>query len=214
MLTFDYQIVNFIIIINKCKSIIYDLIANLFYMKHNPLCYFLPILTAAATPSMAFQEFPKQHPQASFSTGLSAAGTSHEEGKPFKSNVALNDINIHAFRHFMRNFPAATDEYWLKTNTGYIVKFKTDVILHEVYYKLNGGFQYSVRYYEEKNLDEVLTARIKNQYSGYSIGVITEITESDRLVYLIKITNPHSIKTIQFSDGKLELIDDLENLSS
>src|ERR1022692_4171814 len=40
-----------------------------------------------------------------------------------KSNVPLNEINIHAFRHFRKRFPNVSGETWLKADQCYIVTF-------------------------------------------------------------------------------------------
>jgi hypothetical protein len=183
-------------------------------MKHYPLLSFL-LFTSAAAISLRTtgQSSTLTQPALYSANSVRTAPLAflHEENS-FKSNVRLNEINIHAMRHFLKNFPASADEYWLKTNSGYIVKFKNADILNEVYYKLNGSFQYSVRYYAESNLQKDLRNQVHQQFIGYTIAVVIEISDSDQKLYRIKITDRESIKTLQFFDGKLEIIDDLKNL--
>jgi hypothetical protein len=187
-------------------------------MKYNPLIPVLLLAAATAIPARSLQQPATFNQQTLFpqNTGIGstvASNLSSNEG-PFNSNVKLNEINIHAMRHFLKNFPASSDEYWLKTNSGYIVKFKKEAILNEVYYKLNGSFQYSVRYYGEKNLQKDLGNLVHRRFSGYTIVTVIEISVWDQQLFRIKIADKESIKTVQFCDGKLEIIDDLKNLGT
>src|SRR5882757_1300580 len=75
-----------------------------------------------------------------------------EKGAGIASNVPLNEINIHAFRHFHRRFPAASAESWVKSADGYIVSFMEDALRHQAHFDRKGAFLYTVKYYTGKEL--------------------------------------------------------------
>lgn len=128
------------------------------------------------------------------------------------SNVPLNEINVHAFRHFLKNFPQVSGESWLKTKLGYIVSFTEKGRRGQVHYNLNGDFQFTIKYYEGAAISPEIAARIRKKYPDYRIGVVTEFTDGLKTAMEVKIENPSSVKTISVnSNGKLELIENLVN---
>jgi hypothetical protein len=138
-------------------------------------------------------------------------GESPAKGGPVISNVPLNEINIHAFRQFRKMFPRITDESWFKNNDGYIVSFVQKSVRNQVHFNPKGAFQYTVRYYEEKDLPAELLKAMKKKYPDYRINVVTEIMNGERTLYLVKIENHFSVKTISVVDGKMEITEDLVN---
>jgi hypothetical protein len=139
-----------------------------------------------------------------------AAGHGSGDGG-FTSNVPLNEINIHAFRHFRKMFPEVSGESWLKTEDGYTVSFVENARRGQAHFNPKGGFLYSVKYYAGAAIPAEIGAQIIKKYPGYRIGVVTEITDGEKTFRQIKIENPYSVKTISFCDGKMELVEDLVN---
>lgn len=133
------------------------------------------------------------------------------DGNNITSNVPLNMINIHAFRHFRKRFPSISNESWCKTDGGYLVSFIQNTQRNQAHYNLRGAFLYSVKYYGEKDISNDLGASIKKKYPDYRIDVVTEITNGEKTFYLVKIENKSSVKTISVIDGKLEIFEDLIN---
>src|SRR6266566_1167947 len=68
------------------------------------------------------------------------------DGNTVNSNVPLNEISIHAFRHFHKMFPQASDEYWVKTGEGYIVSFMQNSFHNRAHFDLRGSFLCSLKY--------------------------------------------------------------------
>ena len=134
------------------------------------------------------------------------------ENEGIISNVPLNEINVHAFRHFGKNFPQVSGENWLKTKLGYIVSFTENGRRSQVHYNLHGDFQFTIKYYDGSALSSELGSRIRKKYPDYRIGVVTEFTDGMKIAMEVKIENPSSVKTISVnSNGKLELIETLVN---
>jgi len=127
-------------------------------------------------------------------------------------NVPLNEINIHAFRHFRRDFPGVSNESWFKTEDGsFIVSFMENARRHQVHYASRGAFLYTVEYYDGQAIRPDLGDRLKKEYPAYRIDVVTEISDGHKIFYLVKIESPSSVKTILASDGKLSVYEDLDN---
>ena len=77
-----------------------------------------------------------------------AVYTYNDPGSSISCNVPLNEINIHAYRHFHRLFPTGTTgEYWFKSAEGYQVSFVQDAQRHQAYFDLRGAYLYSLKYY-------------------------------------------------------------------
>jgi hypothetical protein len=138
-----------------------------------------------------------------------AVYTHNEPGHSISCNVPLNEINIHAYRHFHRRFPSGTTgEYWFKSAEGYQVSFIQDAQRHQAYFDRRGAFLYSLKYYAgSKAMAEI----VKRKYPDYQLDVVTEITDGEKTFYLMKIISPASVKTLSVCDGKIELLEDLVN---
>lgn len=135
-----------------------------------------------------------------------------EPGNSISCNVPLNEINIHAYRHFHRLFPSGTTgEYWFKSAEGYQVSFILETERHQAYFDRRGAFLYSLKYYAGIKMPRVAAEIVRRSYPGYQIDVVTEITDGEKTFYLVKIINPTSVKTLSVCDGKTELLDELVN---
>jgi xylose isomerase len=52
---------------------------------------------------------------------------------------------------------------------------------------------------------------VKRKYPGYQLDVVTEITDGEKVFYLVKVISDESVKTLSVSDGKIEVLEDLVN---
>jgi hypothetical protein len=127
------------------------------------------------------------------------------------SNVPLNEINIHAFRHFRRRWPNVSGESWIKSEDGYIVNFTANALHHQAHFDKRGAFLYSLKSYTDKDVSRDLEGLIKNKYREYAINVVTEITDGEKTFYLVRIENSSSVKTLSVCDGKIEVLEELVN---
>jgi hypothetical protein len=141
-----------------------------------------------------------------------AAYTYNEEGSVISSNVPLNEINIHAYRHFHRLFPAGTGrEFWYVSADGYQVSFLLGGRHYQAYFDKRGAFRYSLKYYSGKEIPRGPGDVINAKYPDYQIDVVTEITDGEKTFYLVKIISPANIKTLSVTDGKIEMLEELIN---
>lgn len=126
-----------------------------------------------------------------------------------QSNVRLNEINILAFRHFRKNNPLIEHEYWEKTQNGLTVRYKDSDKLSLAYYDNQGAFLYSVKYFEESDLNNDLQKRLKREYPGFQFDILTEINNEIKTIYLVTLKNKYSMKSLLIDQGEIRVIDDL-----
>ncbi|HEY4107446.1 hypothetical protein [Puia sp.] len=164
--------------------------------------FLIGCLVALLAPTLAFTQ-EEYHP---------AVYTYNEGGSAISSNVPLNEINTHAYRHFQRLFPAGTsNEYWYVSAEGYQVSFQMGGLRHQAFFDRHGAYRYSLMYYPGKEIPRNPGDWIRVKYPDYRIDVVTEITDGEKTFYLVKIVNPLSIKTLSVTDGKIDVIETLQN---
>jgi hypothetical protein len=136
----------------------------------------------------------------------------NDPGSSISCNVPLNEINIHAYRHFHRRFSSGiTGEHWFKSAEGYQVSFVREALRHQAYFDPRGGYLYSLKYYAGTKMPAGQAEMVRKTYPDYRIDVVTEITDGEKTFYLVKIVNPASVKTLSLCDGKIELLEELVN---
>jgi hypothetical protein len=128
---------------------------------------------------------------------------------PVQSNVRLNEINPQAFRHFHKNYPSVVQEFWEKTQNGFTAHFKEADKISLAYYDNQGGFLYSVKYFEESDLNNELQKRLKREYPGFQFDILTEINNETKTVYLVTMKNKYAMKSLLIDQGEIRVIDDL-----
>lgn len=142
----------------------------------------------------------------------SAAYTYGEGASVISSNVPLNEINARAYRHFHRLFGVGINrESWFVSAEGYQVSFLLEGRRYQAYFDKRGWFRYSLQYYPGKEIPPGPGDLIKVKYPDYQIDVVTEITDGEKIFYLVKIVSPANIKTLSIADGKIEMLEDLVN---
>ncbi|MBS1607045.1 MAG: hypothetical protein JST42_30615 [Bacteroidetes bacterium] len=140
--------------------------------------------------------------------GESRGGT----GGDISSNVPLNEINIHAYRHFHRLFSSGVSgEYWFKSEDGYQVSFFRDAERNQAFFDRRGAYLYSLKYYAGAKMPALVAAVVKRGYPGYQLDVVTEVTDGEKVFYLVKVISAESVKTLSVNDGKIDVLEDLVN---
>ena len=135
------------------------------------------------------------------------AFTYNDQGTTISSNVPLNEINIHAWRNFHRIFrKVAGDENWFYSDQGYRVAFLRRGYHYEAYFDDRGGYRYSLHHYAGKDIPREPGDILKRKYPDYHLNVVTEITDGEKIVYLVRLVSTTTIKTISLCDGDIQLI--------
>ena len=124
------------------------------------------------------------------------------------SNVPLNEISTRACRQFYRLFPKADlGQYWYACSDGYQVSFTEKGVHYQAWFDPRGGYRYSLHYYAGKDIPREPGDLLRRKYPDYQINVVTEITDGDRVVYLVRMVSATSIKTISVCEGEIEVIE-------
>ena len=140
------------------------------------------------------------------------AYTYHDDHGTINSNVPLNEINPHAWRHFHKLFPGADGgEYWFASEEGYQVCFVQSGYHYQAFFDGRGAYRYSLHYYEGKEIPRDPGLAISSRYPDFRIDVVTEVTDGVKTIYLVKIVNASTIRTLSVCDGKMEVIEELTN---
>jgi hypothetical protein len=137
----------------------------------------------------------------------------NEPGNDIACNVPLNEINSRACRHFQRLFRSVTGtQYWIKSPEGYQVDFTmADGHQRQAYFNLKGIYRYSVKFYAGKEIPREQGDLIRYHFAGYQINVVTEITDGEKVVYLVRIFNPSSVKNVSICEGKIDVLEEMTN---
>ena len=149
------------------------------------------------------------HAQENWKKGTNQHGNLPEGVQMIQSNVRLNEINTQAFRHFRKNNPLIEHEYWEKTQNGLTVRYKDSDKMSLAYYDNQGAFLYSVKYFEESDLNNDLQKRLKREYPGFQFDILTEINNEIKTIYLVTLKNKFSMKSLLIEEGEIRVIDDL-----
>jgi len=144
-------------------------------------------------------------------TSALPAQTSKREYKiPSTESIAIAESK--AVKNFRRSHPDVTNESWRSEKGYYFVTFKDGDIKNKIAYTRNGHLDYSVKMYKEKNLPSRIRSAVKNTYYDYSITDVQELNLKTDIIYLVKITDTNTWKTIRVSNGGD--LEEIENYST
>jgi hypothetical protein len=142
-----------------------------------------------------------------------------DPGNNFFSNVPINELSAKAYRRFHRRFPEVqTGEYWFKYNQGYQVSFLLDQHRETAYYDQHGMFTSSMASYDAKDLPRDLPRdlmwAVHRRFPDYKLNVLTEVNDGQKTFYVLQILNPAHIKVLTVVDGRIDIINELNNGSA
>jgi hypothetical protein len=148
--------------------------------------------------------------------GLAGAGgvpgAYSDPGNHFSSNVPINELNARAYRRFHRRFrEVVSGENWFKSVQGYKVSFVLDAHQEFAYYDPSGGFLYSLRYFDGKEVPGEMGEFVKRRFPGFKIDLVTEVNDGQKTFYTLQIMNPDYVKVLSIVDGRMEILDELSN---
>ena len=146
-------------------------------------------------------------------TNTATAQTSKKEFKIINSESVINP-ETKAIKNFKRSHPDTTNESWSTDNGYYFVSFKQGGIKNKIAYTPHGQVDYSLKIYNENNLPYTVRSAVKSIYYDYTITNAQELDVKNKTIYLVKITDANSWKTIRVSNGDLEEIEDYSSVIS
>lgn len=134
----------------------------------------------------------------------------HSDGNGFAS-LRMNDVNIHAVRHFLTNFSLATGVHWSREDQYFIASFHSGQTTDKAYYKINGSFAFCVKYYLQDALEGGLKSAIFKEFPGCRIMLVTELTDLDSQTFIVNIKTGDFIKTLQCSEDGIEITESIKD---
>ena len=137
----------------------------------------------------------------------SAAYTYNDQGNTISTNVPLNEINSHAWRNFHRLFPTLTGgENWFYSEQGYQVSFTLNGSYYQAFFDRHGSYRYSLHHYAGKEIPREPGDLLRRKYPEYQLNIVTEITDGEKIVYLVRLVSPTNIKTVSLCDGEIQIV--------
>jgi hypothetical protein len=119
-----------------------------------------------------------------------------------KPGTYPSNINIKAIRDFVRSYRNASGEKWYELSDGFVVHFYMNNNKYRAFYKFNGDWLHTLSAYGGDQLPSLIRHKVKSVYYDYSIFLVTEIKLSDNTIYLVKIEDKTSWKTIKVCEGE------------
>jgi hypothetical protein len=146
----------------------------------------------------------------------SAATNAQTSKREFKINSGEAAIGTEskAYKNFRRSHPSVTNETW-RSNKGFsFVSFMQGDIKNKIAYTPDGQVDYSLKMYKEFNLPKRVRAAVKSTYYDYAITNAQELKVKNKTIYLVKINNAGSWKTIRISNDDVEEIESYSSVIS
>lgn len=145
-------------------------------------------------------------------TGTTNAQTS----KRIYTIEPANEVSVEskAFKNFRRAYPGVSNEKWHFADNHYFVSFALNNVKNKVVYNRDGNIDYTLRVSSEKMLPESIRSAIKSTYYDFNITNVQELTLKSRVIYLTKITDGETWKTIRAAENGIEEIESYYNAIS
>jgi len=70
---------------------------------------------------------------------------------------------------------------------------------------------YSLKYYDAKEVPRETGELVNRRYPDYKIDVVTEIMDGQKTFYLVQIMNRAYIKILSVNDGRIEVMQEMNN---
>jgi hypothetical protein len=128
--------------------------------------------------------------------------------KKYFVETRLNDINIKAVRHFLKNYKDVNGEKWYKISDGFIADFTKDSIQTKVVYDLNGVWHCTLNAFDEKKMPSEVRDMVKTKYCDFNILIAYQIIYDEGVIFIIKIDSATKLKILNIVNGEMEVTGD------
>jgi hypothetical protein len=131
-------------------------------------------------------------------------------GKPVGNNnstirPANEPYNQKVFQQFHKIFFDADNVSWSSASNGTChAYFRKGGALNAVLFNKNGKIVYLINYVSEKELPSEVQKLIADDYEEYRITSVAKVLQSNREIWIIKITGVNHIITLREEDGELQ----------
>jgi len=115
----------------------------------------------------------------------------------------LTSINAKAVKSFSKSYKKQSNAAWFTIEDGFVAIFTEGGVKTRVYYDTKGRLIGDIRSYMEDNLPKDIRHQVKSTYYDFDIFHVNEVTVGNTKVYLVKIEDKTSFKTIRIQDGEM-----------
>ena len=116
------------------------------------------------------------------------------------------DVSTKALKDFSRSYKNAVNEKWYTVSDGFLASFNDNGIETKVAYNKKGVWHSTVRTLDETQLPFAVRDVVKSTYYDSKILVAYEIKHVDGVVYILKIEDTKTLRTLRIIDGGIEII--------
>ena len=141
---------------------------------------------------------------------LNAIG--QNEDKTGANYLRMNEVNSHAARHFLINFPKVNTIGWTKETDIYIASFQTGSSRAKAYYDNNGNFICCMKYCLVEELDRNLKAAIIAKFPECKILTVTQFTSLENQAYFVNIKCGEDIKTLCCNEDGIKITESFKDV--
>jgi hypothetical protein len=122
--------------------------------------------------------------------------------------ISKTTVNLKALKDFEKSFRKISNETWFKVPGGVIANFLSKGIDFRIKYDENGRWMYTLLTYSEDKLPADVRSLVKSRYYDYEIQFCNEYQLPKSSIYVIKMQDDQSVRTIKIVDGEMEVIAD------
>ena len=115
----------------------------------------------------------------------------------------LSNISEKAVKHFGKSYNKQNNAAWFAVDDGFVAIFTEDGIKTKAYYDSKGRPAGEVRTYMEDRLPKEIRHMVKSTYYDFNIFLVNEVSLGNARVWLVKIEDSKSFKTIRIQDGEM-----------
>ena len=114
-------------------------------------------------------------------------------------------VSTRALRNFIKEFPSAIADTWIKTSTGFMVTFTLNGIQNRAFLTTRGNLESRIQYYTEAELPPDVRHIVKTNYYDYSITTVKEVSTEEGTAYLVTIEFKNNWKVIRVVDREMDV---------
>ena len=119
-------------------------------------------------------------------------------------------INTRALKDFTANFKKADKVDWLEVKDGYVARFEINGMKTKAYYDQKGRWSATVYTYDQFKLPQDVRRMVRSNYFDFDIYLVNEVNLGNKIIYLVKIQDQQTLKTIRVTDGEMDVYEDFQ----
>jgi YD repeat-containing protein len=172
-------------------------------MKNLSIRYVTGSILFIALCSCAYAQTSKLNTELNLSSSKEVAYNSEPKmAMPDDKTESSAGINTKAIKDFTRNYKKQNNANWFTIDDGFVAVFTNDGVNTKVYYDKKGRLIGDIRTYQENKLPKEVRHRVKSTYYDFNITSVNELTAGNQKVYLVKLEDKTSFKTIRIQEGE------------